>query len=159
MLIWLLLLPLAAAAGLVVLGRDERRAYALTVLASIALFIVAVVGFLSFEAQRADPDSLLNRMRELIRIRKAHPVFGRGALHMLAAEPNAVLAYLRTSNDETMLVLNNLSSKPQMVRLDLPAYAGKTPVDVLTETHYPAVTADSYAIALDGYGYHWLKLT
>ena len=32
------------------------------------------------EAQRNDPGSLLNRMREMIRVRKMHPAFGRGDL-------------------------------------------------------------------------------
>ena len=110
------------------------------------------------EAQRAAPDSLLNRMRELIRIRKAHLVFGRGALQMLEADPKAVLSYLRTSADETMLVLNNLSPEPQTVTVTLPAHAGKVPVDVLTGTRHPAIEADSYVIGLDGYGYRWFRL-
>ncbi|UCC88055.1 MAG: maltose alpha-D-glucosyltransferase, partial [Anaerolineales bacterium] len=33
------------------------------------------------EAQQADPDSLLNQMRNMIRIRKAHAALGRGEVH------------------------------------------------------------------------------
>jgi len=110
-------------------------------------------------AQRAAAGSLLNWMRKLIHIRKMHPVFGHGSLRMVAAKPSAVLAYLRATADETVLVLNNLSSEPQAVTLELPAYAGQVPVDLLSKTEYPVVTCGSYAMTLDGYGYRWLKLS
>ncbi len=109
-------------------------------------------------AQRADPTSLLNRMRELIHIRKAHPVFGRGTMQLVTPENTAVLAYLRTSANTTMLVVNNLSPESQTVALELPSYVGQEPVDVLTSTRFPAIASGSYAVTVDGYAYHWFRL-
>jgi maltose alpha-D-glucosyltransferase/alpha-amylase len=109
-------------------------------------------------AQCTDPGSLLNRMRELIRVRQEHPVFGRGAVQVLAAKPNVVLAYLRTDADESMLVLNNLSPRPQRVMLDLSDYTGKVPVDVLTEARFPTIASGPYFMTLSEYDYRWLKL-
>jgi phosphate transport system substrate-binding protein len=47
------------------------------------------------EAQERVPGSLLNWMKRLIRVRRAHPVFGRGSLEFLHPENRRVLAYLR----------------------------------------------------------------
>lgn len=109
-------------------------------------------------AQKADAGSLLNRMRTLIHVRRRHPAFGRGALHLLTPEPESVLAYLRITTEETLLVLANLSQEPQRVTLDLPHYVGMTPVDLLTRTALPEITASPYCVTLAGYEYRWLKL-
>ncbi len=112
-------------------------------------------------AQREDFTSLLHRLRELLRIRKEHPVFGRGAMQLLAATPNAVLAYLRTPVEgvsETMLMLNNLSQEAKTASLNLADYAGQVPLDVLTNETLPEITSAPYTVTLDGYGYRWLKL-
>ena len=47
------------------------------------------------EAQERVPGSLLNWMKRLVRVRRAHPVFGRGTLDFLDPENHRVLAYLR----------------------------------------------------------------
>src|SRR5690606_24323522 len=48
-------------------------------------------------AQEADPSSLLNKVRQLIAIRKQHPVFGRGDFgwRAFSFETKAVVAYQR----------------------------------------------------------------
>ncbi len=109
-------------------------------------------------AQREDPDSLLNRMRELLRIRKKYPAFGRGELHLLEVHPHTGLAYLRATVAETLIIFNNLAPEPQTVSVDLADYAGKTPVDILTGETYPPITEELYVVELAGYGYCWLKI-
>ncbi len=109
-------------------------------------------------AQRANPGSLFNRLRFLLQVRKEHPAFGRGELKLLSPSSTAVLAYLRSHAQETLLVVNNLSSEPQATKLALPDYAGRVPVDVLTGEQLPALSPAPYAIQLEGYGYRWLKL-
>ena len=109
-------------------------------------------------AQRANPGSLFNRLRFLLQVRKEHPAFGRGELKLLSLSSTAVLAYLRSHAQETLLVVNNLSSEPQATKLALPDYAGRVPVDVLTGEQLPALSPAPYAIQLEGYGYRWLKL-
>ncbi len=109
-------------------------------------------------AQRSDPGSLLNRMRELLAVRKTVPAFGRGDLTFLAPAGKTVLAYLRTYGDEAILVANNLSDEAQAVELDLAAFAGSQPVDLFTGESLAAVTAAPYRLELPRYGYRWLRL-
>jgi maltose alpha-D-glucosyltransferase/alpha-amylase len=113
---------------------------------------------LNVHAQRADSDSLLNRMCEMIAVRKEHPAFGRGTCDFLEASNNAVLAYLRRHADETILVVNNLSAESQAAALDLSAFAGVQPRTLLAQDRPSPVTSSLYQLALDRYEYRWLVL-
>jgi maltose alpha-D-glucosyltransferase/alpha-amylase len=111
------------------------------------------------EAQGADPDSLLNQMRKMIRVRKGHAALGRGEIHFLEPANRAVLAYLRTHGDEAILVVNNLSSDPQRVELDLATWAGAQPSDLLTQITLPPLTTMPYRLKLGRYDYRWLRIS
>jgi maltose alpha-D-glucosyltransferase/alpha-amylase len=113
---------------------------------------------LNVKAQQADPGSLLNRMREMIRVRKDHQAFGRGTCRFLPAENDAVLAYLQTYGEETILVINNLSSKPQNVQMDLAAFAGVQPRDLFATEQVHPIGRVPYRLALERYQYLWLSL-
>ncbi len=73
------------------------------------------------EAQQRIPGSLLNWMKRLIRIRRAHPVFGRGTLEFLNPDNRRVVAYLREHEGVSVLCVANLSRFAQYVELDLRA--------------------------------------
>lgn len=111
------------------------------------------------EAQRADPKSLLNRMREMIRVRKAHPTFGRGEIRFLEPNNQSVLAYLRIFGAETLLIANNLSSEPQVAELDLATFAGSRPKDLFTRKKLAVLTDDACHLKLERYEYRWLWLS
>jgi maltose alpha-D-glucosyltransferase/alpha-amylase len=68
--------------------------------------------------QRANPDSLFNTMRCMIRARKAHKAFGWGSFEWLTSCPEAVAGYWRTYKNERLLVLNNLSAEAQTVEVN-----------------------------------------
>lgn len=110
------------------------------------------------EAQRADPGSLLTRMREMIRLRKAQRALSRGDCRFLTPENRAILAYLRSCGSETILVVNNLSARPQIADLDLEAWTGRQPNDLVGAGRFPPIAPTPYRLELGGYGYHWLKL-
>jgi maltose alpha-D-glucosyltransferase/alpha-amylase len=110
------------------------------------------------EAQRADPGSLLNRMRHMIRTHREHPALGRGDLAFLQLTNRAVLAYLRSYGNETILIVNNLSSDPQIAELDLAAYAGAQPADLLTTAKLSPVETVPYRLGLESYQSLWLQL-
>ena len=110
------------------------------------------------DVKRADPGSLLNRMREMIHVRKAHPAFGRGDVHFLEPANQAVLAYTRTHDDETILVVNNLSSDLQSVELELATWADAQPIDLFTEERLRAIASTAYQLKLERYGYRWLRV-
>ena len=108
--------------------------------------------------QRGDPDSLLNRMRTMMAVRKANPAFARGNFRVLEPENKAVLAFLRTWDGVNLLAINNLSTEPQTVALHLAAFAGATPVDLFTGESLPVVTAAPWPLALGPSGYRWLSI-
>lgn len=117
-------------------------------------------------AQQADPNSLLNWTKRMIRIRKKHPVFGRGDLRFLPPLPASrspgdnphILAYLRTYEDEAVLVVGNLAATTQAVALGLSDYVGVTPVDLLSDEQLAPITSEPYELNLPPYGYRWLGL-
>src|SRR3979411_1624890 len=100
------------------------------------------------EAQRRSPSSLLNWMRGLLPIRKRYPVFGRGDIEFLHPTNLAVLAYLRRDEDQTVLVVNNLSRFVQPVELDLSPYLGHVPVELFGETVFPSTTEAPTSLTL-----------
>ena len=110
-------------------------------------------------AQEADPHSLLNRMRYLLKVRRQYRAFGRGTLRLLDVQPKSVLAYTRVDADETFVVVNNLAPDAVTVTLPLTEYAGRTPVDVLTDETLPVIAAEGASLTLPRYGYCWLRLT
>jgi glycosidase len=62
-------------------------------------------------AQTSDPDSLLSHYRRLIRARKSSPALKNGSLTLLSPlnRPTPVLAFLRETRGERVLVVHNLS--------------------------------------------------
>ncbi len=110
-------------------------------------------------AQRGDPGSLYNQMRALIETRKQHPVFASGLLHFLDAGSEKVLVYFRSDDDETILVVHNLSESHQTVRLDLSGFAGSVPLDLLEpDASFPEVGEQPYRLRLASSQSHWLLL-
>ncbi len=125
------------------------------------------------QAQRADPNSLFHALRRMILTRKQHFAFGWGDCQFLEPANRAVLAYLRRFKEECLLIVNNLSSTPQTVALELAEFAGVTPVDILkwgrertphARSHtlkggtLPAIASQGYEMALAGYEFLWLRL-
>jgi maltose alpha-D-glucosyltransferase/alpha-amylase len=64
-------------------------------------------------AQTADPDSLFHAIHHMIVIHKKHRAFGWGNFEWLDAGTATVATYKRTYQNETMLIINNLSDKKQ----------------------------------------------
>ena len=109
-------------------------------------------------AQRNDPSSLFHTLRKMISIRKKHKSFGRGDCQFLHPDNAAVLAYIRQHEDESILVVNNLSSSPQWVALELAPFFGSSPRDVLSGASLPSIAEKPYVLALDPYQVLWLLL-
>lgn len=73
------------------------------------------------EAQINDPNSLLNEVRKLIRIRQAHPALqSRGDIEFIFAEKNTYpLAYVRKGSDEKILVIINPADRQVSFKCEL----------------------------------------
>lgn len=73
--------------------------------------------FRNVAAQQGEPDSLLETYRQLIRLRRKLPALQRGVFVPLVYEPAAILAYLRQTSDQTVLVALNFRRAPNRLVL------------------------------------------
>ncbi|MDA8163436.1 MAG: maltose alpha-D-glucosyltransferase, partial [Desulfobacteraceae bacterium] len=110
------------------------------------------------EAQSRDPSSLLTWMKRIIAVRKAHLSFGRGRLKFLHPGNRKIIAYLRRHKAEVLLCVANLARSAQPVELDLSAFAGHIPVELLGQTVFPPIGELPYLLTLPGYGFYWFQL-
>jgi maltose alpha-D-glucosyltransferase/alpha-amylase len=119
-----------------------------------------VYGFpaVNVEAQRKDRSSLFHWMRNMIRLRKQFRVFGRGTLEFVPVKNKAVLAYVRRWKGDIIVCVANMARTPQPAELDLSAFAGKTPVEMLGFTRFPRIGQPPYFLSLPGHGFYWFEL-
>jgi maltose alpha-D-glucosyltransferase/alpha-amylase len=110
------------------------------------------------EAQQRYSTSLLNWVREMIHLRKRHPVFGRGSLTFIKPDNRKVFVFTRSYLDETVLCVFNLSQSAQPVELDLQQYQSLVPVEMMGEAEFPAISDDPYQLALAPRGFYWFLL-
>jgi maltose alpha-D-glucosyltransferase/alpha-amylase len=97
------------------------------------------------EAQVGQAGSLWHTIQKMIAVRRKYRAFGRGGFAWVDAGTNAVAAYERTYNDETLLALHNLSAGPVEVAI---ACEG---TDVLAEENIA-----SGRLTLAPFQYRWL---
>ena len=69
-----------------------------------------------------------------------------------------VLAFIRQFGDETVLVVANLSRFVQYVELDLSAWKGMRPVELIGHTEFPAIGELPYLLTLGGHAFYWFSL-
>jgi maltose alpha-D-glucosyltransferase/alpha-amylase len=110
------------------------------------------------EAQQNNHHSLLWWMKRLIALRKRYKAFGRGSLSFLAPENRKVLAFIRRYQDESILVVANLSRFVQYVELDLSGLAGMVPVEIFGRTPFPAIGNQPYFLTLGPHSFYWFIL-
>ena len=111
------------------------------------------------ETQRANPSSLWWWMKRLIAIRQRFQAFGRGTCEFLYPENRKVLAFVRTYQDEHILVVANLSRFVQTAELDLSPFKGAVPVEIFGRTEFPAVGDSAYFLSLSPHSFYWFTLT
>jgi maltose alpha-D-glucosyltransferase/alpha-amylase len=111
------------------------------------------------EAQQRVPGSLLNWTKRIIRVRRSHPVFGRGSLEFIHPENRRVLSYLREHDGQSILCVANLSRFAQYVELDLSRFAGRVPVELIGRVHFPRIGDLPYLLTLGPHDFFWFELT
>ncbi len=114
---------------------------------------------INVEIQSWNTSSLLWWMKRLINKRKQYKAFGRGDMKFIACENPKILAFTRTFDDESMLVVVNLSRYTQPVELDLSAFNGYNPVEVFSKNKFPAIKNETlYFLTLGGHDCQWFLL-
>ena len=111
------------------------------------------------EAQMRDNSSLLHWTRRMLAVRKTSSAFGRGKKIFLKPGNRKILAYLSEYEDDVILTVFNLSRAAQPVELDLSAFAGRVPVELLGRVAFPPIGKLPYLLTLASYGFYWFKLT
>jgi maltose alpha-D-glucosyltransferase/alpha-amylase len=110
------------------------------------------------EAQNNNPHSLLWWMKRIIATRKQFRAFGRGTLEFLFPNNRKVIAFTRQYEDETILVIANLSRFVQGAELDMSRFQGMVPVEVFGRNRFPAVTNEPYFLSLNPYAFYWFHM-
>ena len=111
------------------------------------------------EAQLRDPSSLLSWTKRILAVRNTSQAFGRGTRQFLRPGNRKILAYLRAYGDDSILCVANLSRSAQPVELNLSAFKGRVPVEMLGRTAFPPIGELPYLLTISAYGFFWFRLT
>ena len=115
--------------------------------------------FVNVADQRKDPDSLLSFFRLLISRRKECPELGWGWFEVLEQPHSAVLAHLCSWDDGALVAVHNLGAEPVVVPLQLAdCGAEHLLADLLVAGTTPIDAAGRAELALEGYGFRWLRV-
>jgi maltose alpha-D-glucosyltransferase/alpha-amylase len=113
---------------------------------------------LNVEAQQSNASSLLWWTKRLVAMRKRFRAFSRGSMEFLHPSNPSVLAFVRRFDEETILVVANLSRHVQYVELDLAEMKGMVPTELMGRTRFPAVGDLPYLLTLGGHDFYWFSL-
>ena len=69
-----------------------------------------------------------------------------------------MLAFTRTLERETALVVNNLAGTAQVVDLDLSSLAAAIPIEMFGGSIFPRVGRDPYVMMMGPYDFYWFRL-
>ena len=98
-------------------------------------------------------------MRRLIAARRRSPAFGRGSIEFLNPRNQSVLAYVRRWQDDIVLIVANLSGRPQPVELNLAALDGADAGRDARATRASRRSgASRTSCRLGPHGFYWLRL-
>ena len=110
------------------------------------------------ENSERNQSSFLWWMKRIVSMRKRFKPFGRGDIEFLPSDNPKVLAFIRKYQDESMLVVINLSRFSQAVELDLSKFAGYFPQEVFSRNRFPLIKDTPYIFTLGFYDYFWFVL-
>ena len=119
-----------------------------------------VYGFprVNVNSQEQDPSSLLKWHSRQLELRRRHPAFATGELTFIDTSNTSVLAFIRRTPDETLLIVSNFAANAQAVTLDLSEYIHRTPVTLAGASPFPRIEDAPYMMTLGKYDYYWMRL-
>ena len=108
--------------------------------------------------QRRDPNSLLNWMERVIRMRKEVPEIGWGEFVVLKTRSREVLAIRYDWRNNSVLFVHNFGASPCEVRLDVGVENSECLVNLLSSDSSTAEANGKHCILLESYGYRWYRV-
>jgi maltose alpha-D-glucosyltransferase/alpha-amylase len=123
---------------------------------------------INVESQLAQSRSLLHWIRNVIHVRKAHPVFGMGDMTVLRTNHESVLAFVRSyegsgthfgDQPEDVLCVFSFAHNPVAVTIDMGEYAGAPLYDLFGGGVFPTVNEDgTLTLTLATQSFYWLHI-
>jgi maltose alpha-D-glucosyltransferase / alpha-amylase len=113
---------------------------------------------INVEAQERDQSSLLNWMKRTIAVRRQFAAFSVGSLELIETGNHSVLAFVRQTSDQTLLVVANMSRFVQPASIELVAFAGQKPIEVTGATEFPCIGNQPYFLSLGPYAFYWFEI-
>jgi maltose alpha-D-glucosyltransferase / alpha-amylase len=111
------------------------------------------------ETQRANTTSLFWFMKRIINMRKKYKAFSRGDMKFIHVDNPKVLAFTRSYQDETLLIIANLSKYAQPAEINLKEHKGYIPVEAFSRNNFPAIQeSEPYFFTLAPHSYQWFVL-
>lgn len=111
------------------------------------------------ETQRANTSSLFWYMKRMINMRKKYKAFGRGDMKVLNVDNPKILAFTRTYENETLLIVVNLSKFSQPAEINLAEHTGEIPVEIFSRNAFPTIKEKTpYFFTLGPHTYQWFEL-
>jgi maltose alpha-D-glucosyltransferase/alpha-amylase len=108
--------------------------------------------------QRRDPDSLMNWMERMIRMRKEAPEIGWGKFSILQTRTPEVLAIRYDWRNNSVLVVHNLSAIPREVWLEVGVEDSGCLVNLLSGENSTSDASGKHRLLLDAYRYRWFRV-
>jgi len=113
---------------------------------------------MNVEAQQYNLHSILWWMKRMIQLRKRYRAFGRGSIEFIVPDNRKILVFIRRFQEEVILVVANLSRFVQFVELDLSAFKGTVPVEMIGQIPFPSIGELPYFVTLGPHSFYWFKL-
>ncbi|HWI89845.1 MAG TPA: maltose alpha-D-glucosyltransferase [Flavisolibacter sp.] len=110
------------------------------------------------EMQRKNTSSLFWFMKRMINMRKNYKAFGSGDMRFLHVDNPKILAFTRTYEDETLLIICNLSKYAQPAEVDLREFNGYIPVEIFSKNSFPLIKNEPYFFTLSAHSFQWFAL-
>ncbi len=108
--------------------------------------------------QRRDPDSLMNWMERMIRMRKEAPEIGWGKFTILSTRIPEVLAIRYDWRNNSVVVVHNLGAIPREIHLEIGLNDNGPLVNLLSAENSQADANGKHCLMLDPYGYRWFRV-
>ena len=108
--------------------------------------------------QRHDPNSLMNWMERMIRMRKEAPEIGWGEFSILQTRTPEVLAIRYDWRNNSVVVVHNLGATPREVWLKLDSEGSGCLADLLSGENSNSDASGEHCLLLEPYGYRWFRV-
>jgi maltose alpha-D-glucosyltransferase/alpha-amylase len=111
------------------------------------------------ETQRGNTSSLFWYMKRLINMRKKYKAFSRGTMNFIQVDNPKILAFTRSYDDQTLLIIVNLSKYSQPAEINLEEFKGYVPMEAFSKNRFPVIKEDTpYFFTLGPHSFQWFEL-